>query len=457
MAVMGPSGAGKSTLGYLLAGLAPRHTGGTVSGTVTIGGHDVLTTPPEIGTVGLLFQDAATQLFNTSVEDEIAWGLEALGLSAGEITQRVEDALSRFDLATTRFRSPWALSGGQQKRLALAALWAMRPRALILDEPLAGLDPRGRAEVMTAIEALRQAGTSLLLTTLRPQTARRAGHIALLADGRLTPPEPADLALQDESPLIASGLIYPSGLWPNLNPVVTPGRSVPAVDVRKLHFSYTDREEILRDIDLAIPSGQFVALVGPNGAGKSTFARHLNGLLRAKRGTVRILGQPVGKRPTGALARSVGFLFQRPEQQLFAPTVREEIAFGLTQLGVPDKEARLDRVLARFGLTELAATPPAMLSYGMQRTVTLASLAALDPPVIVLDEPTVGLDGRGLAQLLAWLSDLRAAGTTIILITHEMDLALRADRAIAMERGRVTADGDPTAVLANDPAWSREL
>ena len=457
MAVMGPSGAGKSTLGYLLAGLAPRHTGGTVSGTVTIGGHNVLTTPPEIGTVGLLFQDAATQLFNTSVEDEIAWGLEALGLTAGEITQRVEDALTRFDLVTTRFRSPWALSGGQQKRLALAALWAMRPRSLILDEPLSGLDPRGKAEVMTAIEALRQAGTSLLLTTLRPQTARRASHIAVLADGRLTPPEPAGLALQDESPLIASGLIYPSDLWPNLSPVVTPGRSVPAIEVKQLHFSYTDREEALRGIDLAIPSGQFVALVGPNGAGKSTFARHLNGLLRAKRGTVCILGQPVGSRPTGTLARSVGFLFQRPEQQFFAPTVREEIAFGLTQLGVPDKEARLDHVLARFGLTELAGTPPAMLGYGRQRTVTLASLAALDPPVVVLDEPTVGLDGRGLAQLLAWLSDLRAAGTTIILITHEMDLAHRADRAIAMERGRVTADGDPTAVLANDPAWSREL
>jgi len=457
LAVMGPSGAGKSTLSYLLAGLAPRHTGGTISGTVTIGGHSVLTTPPEIGTVGLLFQDAATQLFNTSVEDEIAWGLEALGLSAGEITQRVEDTLTRFDLTTTRFRSPWALSGGQQKRLALAALWAMRPRALILDEPLGGLDPLGKAEVMTAIEALRQAGTSLLLTTLRPQTARRAGHIALLADGRLTPPQPADLALQDESPLIASGLVYPSDLWPDLSPVVTPDRSLPAIEVRGLHFSYTDREEVLQDIDLVIPSGQFVALIGPNGAGKSTFARHLNGLLRARRGTVRILGQPVGSRPTGTLARSVGYLFQRPEQQFFAPTVREEIAFGLTQLEVPDKEARLDQVLARFGLTKLAGAPPAMLSYGMQRTVTLASLAALDPPVIVLDEPTVGLDGRGLSQLLAWLSDLRAAGTTIILITHEMDLALRADRAIAVAQGRVTADGDPAAVLANDPAWSREL
>jgi energy-coupling factor transport system ATP-binding protein len=457
MAVMGPSGAGKSTLSYLLAGLAPRHTGGTVDGTVTIGGHNVLTTPPEIGTVGLLFQDAATQLFNTSVEGEIAWGLEALGLSVREISQRVEDALTRFSLVTTRTRSPWALSGGQQKRLALAALWAMRPRALILDEPLGGLDPRGKAEVMAAVEALRQAGTSLLLMTLRPQTARRAGHIALLADGRLTPPEPAVLALQDENPLIASGLIYPSDLWPDLSPVVTPDRTVPAIKVQELHFSYANREEVLRGINLTIPSGQFVALVGPNGAGKSTLARHLNGLLRAKRGAVCILGQPVGSRPTGTLARSIGYLFQRPEQQFFAPTVREEIAFGLIQLGVPDKESRLDHVLARFGLTELAGTPPAMLGYGAQRNVTLASLAALSPPVIVLDEPTVGLDGSGLSQLLAWLSDLRAAGTTIILITHEMDLALRADRAIAIERGRITADGDPTAVLANDPAWSREL
>lgn len=457
VAVMGASGAGKSTLGYLLAGLAPRHTGGTVSGTVTVDGHNVLTTPPEIGSVGLLFQDAATQLFNTSVEDEIAWGLEALSLSAGEITQRVEDALTRFDLAATRFRAPWALSGGQQKRLALAALWAMRPRALILDEPLGGLDPRGKAEVMAAVEALRQAGTSLLLTTLRPLTARRASHIALLANGQLTPPEPAGLALQDENPLIAAGLIYPPSLWPDLSPVVTPERSVPAIETQGLHFSYTDQDEVLCGVDLTIPSGQFVSLVGPNGAGKSTFARHLNGLLRAKRGTVRMLGLPIGSRSTGTLARSIGFLFQRPEQQFFAPTVRDEIAFGLTQLGVPDKETRLDDVLARFGLTELAGTPPAILGYGAQRTVTLASLAALSPPIVVLDEPTVGLDGRGLAQLLAWLSDLRAAGTTIILITHEIDLASRADRVIAMDRGRVIADGDPAAVLANDHGWSREL
>jgi energy-coupling factor transport system ATP-binding protein len=457
LAVMGPSGAGKSTLGYLLAGLAPRLTGGTVSGTVALGEHNVLTTPPDIGTVGLLFQDAATQLFNTTVEDEIAWGLEALGLSAGEITQRVENALVRFNLVAARFRAPWTLSGGQQKRLALAALWAMRPSVLILDEPLGGLDPQGKAEVMMTVEALRRAGTSLLLTTLHPQTARRTGHISLLADGQLTPPKHANLVLEDDGPLIASGLIYPTNLWPDLSPIATPDQSVPAIEIRGLCFSYTDREKVLRGIDLTIPPGQFIALVGPNGAGKSTFARHLNGLLRARHGTVRVQGKLVGNRPTGALARSVGYLFQRPEQQFFAPTVRKELAFGLTQLGITDMEARLDHVLARFGLTELADTPPAMLGYGAQRTVTLASLAAMNPPIVVLDEPTVGLDGRGLAQLLAWLSDLRASGTTIILVTHEMDLACRADRAITIDHGRVIADGDPATVLDNEPTWGHEL
>ena len=146
LAVMGPTGAGKSTLTYVLAGLAPRHTGGTLSGILSVAGHDLTQGPPAIGSVGLLFQDAATQLFSTSVEDEVAWGLEAIGLSPTEIGHRVETSLQRFGLARDCRRPPWALSGGQQKRLALAALSAMRPQVLILDEPLGGLDPEGRDE-----------------------------------------------------------------------------------------------------------------------------------------------------------------------------------------------------------------------------------------------------------------------------------------------------------------------
>jgi len=450
LAVMGPTGAGKSTLSYVLAGLAPRHTGGTLSGSVSIAGRDLRNGPPEIGSVGLLFQDAATQLFTTTVEDEVAWGLEAMGLASEEIGRRVEASLTAFELTTVRRRAPWALSGGQQKRLALAALWAMRPNALLLDEPLGGLDPEGRAEVLAAVSSLREAGTTLLIMTLHSETARQAGAFALLSDGQLSPAMPWEALVEQEAALIQTGLLFPSRLWPDLGPRGAVAGSIPAIEVKGVHFGYPGEAEVLHGIDLTIPQGQFVALVGRNGAGKSTVVRHLNGLLRPRSGTVSILGQPLAGRAAGTIARQVGFLFQRPEQQLFSPTVRDEIAYGPTRLGLSNVQTGVDRVLERFGLQDVADVPPALLGYGAQRTVTLAVLAALATPIIVLDEPTVGLDGRGLAQLLAWLTELREQGVTIVLVTHDLDLAARADRTITLDAGAIIADGPPAAVIGGD-------
>ncbi len=446
LAVMGPTGAGKSTLSYVLAGLAPRHTGGTLSGAISIAGRDLHDGPPEIGSVGLLFQDAATQLFTTTVEDEVAWGLEAMGLAPEEIGRRVEASLTHFELTTVRHRAPWALSGGQQKRLALAALWAMRPGVLLLDEPLGGLDPEGCAEVLAAVDSLREAGTTLLIMTLHPETAHQAGTVALLADGQVSPAMPWKALAKQETALIQTGLLLPRRLWPDLGPHGGDG-NVPAIEVKGVHFGYPGEAEVLHGIDLTVPTGQFVALVGRNGAGKSTLVRHLNGLLRPRSGTVSILGQPLAGRAAGTIARQVGFLFQRPEQQLFSPTVRDEIAYGPMRLGLNDVQARVDGVLERFGLQDVADVPPALLGYGAQRTVTLAVLAALATPIVVLDEPTVGLDGRGLAQLLAWLAERREQGVTIVLVTHNLDLAACTDRAITLDAGAVIADGPPAAVI----------
>ena len=449
IAVMGATGSGKSTLCHLLAGLAPRYTGGDLKGRVRVAGHDVAATAPPAGAIGLLFQDAAAQSFNTQVEDELAWGLEAMGLTPEEIGARVTQAVARFGLTQARQRPPWALSGGQQKRLALAALWAMRPRVLLLDEPLGGLDPAGRAEVIAALEDLRAGGTTLLLTTLHEQAARLADKIALLADHAVTPPQPTTDVLAQTERLVAAGIAYPPDRWPDLTPSAD-GNSAPspAIEVRNLHFRYPDGPPVLHGVTLTIPQGEFVALIGPNGAGKSTLVRHLNGLLRPTGGEVRLHGRGTAQRATGELAREVSFLFQRPERQIFGTTVREEIAYGPRRLHLRDVDARVARALARFDLTPLAGMPPAILSYGVQRTVTLAALAALETPILVLDEPTVGLDGRGWAQLLTWLAERRAEGVTLIIVTHEMALAARADRVIAMADGEIRAAGPPEEILA---------
>lgn len=225
----------------------------------------------------------------------------------------------------------------------------------------------------------------------------------------------------------------------------------PILHVSDLWYTYPEQAEpVLRGIDLTVPQGQFLALVGANGSGKTTLAKHFNGLLKPQHGAVQVAGLETHRHSIGALARQVGFLFQNPEQQIFGATVRQEVAFGPTNLGwAPDVvQARTGASLARFGLSALADRPPAILGYGVRRRITLASLAAMDPAVLVLDEPTVGLDAPGLQETLDWLAELHAAGRTIILVTHDMTLAAeQADRVVVLHRGRIIGDGPPKEVF----------
>jgi len=442
LVVMGSGGSGKSTLCHLLAGLT-HYSEGQVSGDLRVAGYPILTQAPPVGVIGVLFQDAATQLFNHTAEDEVAWGLEVLGTPSNEIGAQVTEALAYFGLLSERNRPPWALSGGQQKRLALAASWAMRPRLLLLDDPLGGLDPAGQAEVLAAVAALHQRGVTILLTTQHPEVAALASQWLLLENGAAHPLSAPGATER----LVQAGVIHPPDRWPDLGPRKMGMDDIPALELSHVEFRYPDGHMALRDVNLCIPRGQLVALVGPNGAGKSTLIRHLNGLLTPTRGAVRILGRAASGRAVGDLARDVSFLFQRPEQQIFGVSVRAEIAYGPRQLRLPDLDARVETALARFDLNEVADVPPAILSYGAQRTVTLAAQAALDTPILVLDEPTVGLDGRGWARLLDWLAERRSAGVTIILVTHEMGLAMHADRVIALDAGRIVADGAPAEVI----------
>ena len=233
----------------------------------------------------------------------------------------------------------------------------------------------------------------------------------------------------------------------------------PILEVADLWFWYEDEAApVLRGLDLAIERGEFLALVGANGSGKTTLTKHFNGLLRPRRGLVRVNGEDAVGRPVGELARQVGYLFQNPEQQIFSATVREEVAFGPQNLGLTAREveAQVEAALERFRLNDVADSPPAIMGYGLRRRVTLASLAAMDPPVLVLDEPTVGLDARGLAETFDWLAELQAKGRTIVLVTHEMALAAEhADRVVAMFEGQIVASAPPAEVFQEHELLSR--
>ncbi|MBK9094241.1 MAG: ABC transporter ATP-binding protein [Anaerolineae bacterium] len=472
LALVGANASGKTTLCRALVSLVPHLTGGRFQGQVLIGERDTRQHPPSalVDVVGLTFQNAESQLFNPSVEAEIVWGLEALGLPRAVIAERLAWALHTFHLADVAAQSPERLSGGQQRRLALAAVLAMQPSLLVLDAPLGGLDPRGRSEVLATLQVLRQQRhvTVVLAEADDPAVAAFADRVAHLQHGRLlsvtsSADVPKDAAARsgESAQLSAIAVRSGNGAQPgSAQPAdhsrqrLAAGQQAPgataAITLEQLGFAYHPGRPVLQDVSLTIAAGEFVALVGANGSGKTTLAKHLIGLLRPTQGRLLVQGQESARQSVGALARQVGFLFQNPERQIFSATVSDEVAFGPRNLGLPAASVaqRVAQALARFDLTELAGQPPAVLSFTQRRRVTLAAVAALETPILVLDEPTVSLDAEARGGLLAWLHERHAQGITLVLVTH--DLALVADhaqRVLVMQDGRLVADGAPGEVL----------
>lgn len=457
LALLGANASGKTTLCRALVSLAPHLTGGRFQGQVLIGGKDTRQHPPSdlVGVVGLTFQNPESQLFNPSVETEIVWGLEALGLPRAIIAERLAWALHTFDLVGLRAQSPERLSGGQQRRLALAAVLAMQPSLLVLDAPLGGLDPQGRREVLTTLQLLREQRhiTVVVAEADDPAVTWFADRVATLHRGRLVSVRPASNAREALAGADRPATSAMPAHEAHTQPPIAPGplrAAAAAITLEHLSFAYDPGQPVLRDLDLTIAAGEFVALVGANGSGKTTLAKHLIGLLRPSRGRLLIQGQDSARQSVGALARQVGFLFQNPERQIFSATVTDEIAFGPRNLGLPADVIgrRVAQALARFDLTELAAQPPAVLSFTQRRRVTLAAVAALETAILVLDEPTVGLDAEARAGLLAWLHECHAQGVTLVLVTHDLALvAGHAQRVLVLQDGRLAAEGPPDVVL----------
>lgn len=440
--VSGPSGCGKSTLALALAGLIPQAVPARMAGRVLVDGLDTQTAPvPALARkVGIVFQNPATQLFNVTVEEEVGFAPRNVGLTAAEVRTRVDEALEAVGIAHLRGRRLRALSGGEQQRVAIASVLALRPGVLVLDEPTANLDWRGVEQLLAALERLRQHhGTTIVMIEHRlAAVASVATRAIFIERGRIAADGAPGALLSDRALLATLGLRYP---WCDvgrrvdpIGPAPRPYGDEPLVALRGVSAGY-GKHWVLNDMNLAIYPGQFVALVGDNGAGKSTVARIFADILRPSRGRVEwhpsLRRLPVGRR--------VGLLFQNPLSQLVCDFVGEEVAYGPANYQM---DADLDALFAAADLHDLRTSRTQNLSVGQQQRTALAAALALRPRLLILDEPTMGQDWAHLSRLMDYLVHLNDNGQAILLITHDDRLVCRyARRIVRMSEGRVVADG----------------
>ena len=516
LVILGANGAGKSTLCFLLSGIVPHIYGGKRGGDLDIAGHDPWDEPLyEIAQYcGVLLQDPEVQLFNPNVFTEMAFGPANLKVERGEIVRRIGNSMSLLHLDGLEKRNPRDLSGGQKQRVALGAVLTMQPQVLVLDEPTSQLDPIGRSEVVESIHRLKSSGemTIIMTTHETDDILDLADQIFVLDQGEVilsgTPaqvfsqpdtlraagikiPDALDILIQvnelcdqntelsDEqiqaidaayvgeqiTERIASGCIQVVG--PRHAPQPTHSvsepktKGLPILEALNLTYQYPGFPPViaLRDINLSIGAGELVGIVGQNGSGKSTLVKCFVGLLRPTHGEVRFRGQNIRKTPVGEMSRQVGLVLQNPDYQLFTVSSRDEILFGLRNLGIEGEsaEAKTLEALRWVGLENELETFPFRMSFGDRRKLAVAATVALDPQVLILDEPTTAQDHRGRYQLADIGRRFRdEQGRTILMITHDMDLIARyAERLIVMWNGLVILDGPTAEVFAQKEILAR--
>jgi len=443
--VTGPSGCGKSTLGRALSGLIPHAIPARLKGSVEVHGRLVSEQSlPELArSIGFVMQNPGAQLFHLRVSDEIAFGPRNLGAPEDNVQQLVEWALSATGLASLRDDSPAELSGGQKQRVAIASALAMRPRLLVLDEPTASLDVPGSQQVIHTLQQLRreQGLTIVIIEHRLAEMARLCERAVILDQGRLVADGPFQKVLGNPVHLARYGLRRPVEkdpvpwnqlLKPNGHP--EPG-SAPLVEMKEVTAGYRNKP-VLQDLNLTLHAGEFVALVGDNGSGKTTLALTVSGLLRPRHGKITF---PATKRLRPGL--EIALLFQDPLDQLFTDSVEEEVAFAPCNYGRFD-QLQHEQTLSKSDLLPLRRRPPLTLSTGQQQRTALASCLSLAPRLLILDEPTLGQDWKRLEDMMAFLQQLNASGTTILLITHDYKLVHRyARRVILIENGHIALDG----------------
>ncbi|MEU1530304.1 ABC transporter ATP-binding protein [Streptomyces fagopyri] len=517
----GPSGVGKSTVLGAVGGLVPHFTGGTLRGRVTVAGRDTRTHKPReladvVGTVG---QDPLSHFVTDTVEDELAYGMESLGLAPAVMRRRVEETLDLLGLADLRDRPIATLSGGQQQRVAIGSVLTPHPRVLVLDEPTSALDPAAAEEVLAVLQRLvHDLGTTVLLAEHRlERVIQYADRVVLLPSpgtpplvgtpaeimavspvcppvvdlGRLAGWSPLPLTVRDArrragalrerlADLVpqatsARGLLPPPGApaggpphrprsFPPARPRPrllrrrtpdSPDPTAPAAVVEGLAVR-RGPVEALRRVDLTASPGEIVALMGRNGAGKSTLLGTLVGLVEPAAGSVRVGGAVPHRTPPQDLIRRVGLVPQEPRDLLYADTVAAECAAADADAGA---EAGTCRALVSALLPAITDdTHPRDLSEGQRLALALAVVLTARPPLLLLDEPTRGLDYAAKARLVAVLRELAAEGHAIVLATHDVELAAElAHRVVVLADGEVVADGPTAEVVVASPSFAPQV
>ncbi len=438
--VTGPSGAGKTTLCLAACGILFHEYGGKKAGMVTINGRDVSAYSglSEIAKdIGIVFDDPEAQLIFTTVEEEILSALEYRGLSPDEIEKRLASILDITYLSALRDRSPHHLSGGQKQRVALAATLALGNDILILDEPTSELDEHATRRIVEILAGLKKQGKTLLIVEHKYAHFRGLiDTLVVMEHGAISAIGAPDEVLRDER---IKRLVIPDFTGIRDRPAAALS-SVPAIVTRDLSYSY---EEVcaLKNVSLTVSRGEFVAVVGENGSGKTTLVKQFNRLLTPTAGDVEVLGKNTKTCTIADLAKDVGLVFQNPDHMFFADTVHDEIAFGLANLGIADGEKVIDAALGEVGLLHAKTLYPRWLSRGERQRLAIACVVAMQPEIIVLDEPTTGLDGDEARLVMATLKKLQQQGHTVIVITHNREIAEQcADRIVAMDQGRIVSD-----------------
>lgn len=458
----GPTGCGKTTLLRAINGLIPHASSGTLTGEVLINGQNVANQPltSTCQQVVLLFQNPEDQLICTLVEDEIAFGLENLGIASDEIRKRISLALKQVGLDDFEYRRIEELSGGEKQRVALASICALQPNVLLLDEPTSHLDPQATKDILNIVQQLNsELGITVVLATHRVKNvAPLCNRVWLMDDGNLKLDLSIDEAFKDSSIFQNLGVELPK----------TPNGQVSHQSVPKIkttdrtnllkadHISYcypNTQNPAVKSISCEVSRGEIIAIMGANGSGKTTLLQLLGGLLKPTSGNISIEGNATKRIKYHQLAGKVGMVFQNPDLLLQAETVEKEIAFGPKNLKLKSHfiKTRINNTLSQFKLRNLAQDAPYSLSRGQRQRVAVGATFSLHPDLFLLDEPTTGQDAHHLQHLMDELcNQIRQENKTLIFATHNIDLTLKyADRVILLGNGEMIYDGTPNIAFSD--------